>query len=188
LSDAAVTASRIIDDASDAHLATARYEAQNVIDRKAERASTEVESILNYAHSPELRRLVDRYQDLIRAQVGSSTAGLAEQVIARVGSDLPPRPPYATVDTRVPIRTTRGPLDFGLPESRLSEEEAAWYTRNGARLTGDVRFEIANFVDGRRGVTQIRDLVSAEFGPVPQEAVARFLEDLVQVGAMEWAQ
>ena len=39
-------------------------------------------------------------------------------------------------------------------------------------------YEVLNFVDGRRSVRDIRDALSAEFGPVPIEHVAAYLEAL----------
>ena len=90
-------------------------------------------------------------------------------------------------DVRVPVRLTRGPLDFGLPASRLEPAAAEWYGSPGFPLSGDARFELVNFIDGERSVTSIRNALSAEFGPVPTAAVARYLEDLVKVGVVEWA-
>ncbi len=58
--------------------------------------------------------------------------------------------------------------------------------RDGRALSGSVRFEIANFVDGNRTVTEIRNLISAEFSPISQTVIARLLEDLVHIGVMKW--
>ena len=43
---------------------------------------------------------------------------------------------------------------------------------------GEYAIEALNFVDGRRSVRDIRDALSAEFGPVPIEHVAAYLEAL----------
>ncbi len=90
------------------------------------------------------------------------------------------------VDRRIPARLTRGPLDFGLPESRLPEARAAWYDTPEFTLGGSARFELVNFIDGTRSVTQIRDALSGEFGPVTTAVVARYLDDLVRVGVVGW--
>jgi hypothetical protein len=45
-------------------------------------------------------------------------------------------------------------------------------------LSGSVRYEILNFVDGRRTVQEIRDAVSAELDPVPIDEVVAHLEML----------
>ncbi|HEX5011904.1 MAG TPA: M28 family peptidase [Planctomycetota bacterium] len=100
-------------------------------------------------------------------------------------------PPQLAVDDatrRVPVRTTRGPLDFGLPESKLPKERAAWYADHGAALDGDVRFEAANFVDGRMPVASIALELEAEFGrKVPADVLAHWFDDLVSAGAMGWS-
>jgi hypothetical protein len=44
--------------------------------------------------------------------------------------------------------------------------------------------EALNFIDGRRNVQAIRDALSAEFGPVPIEHVAAYLQALEQIGVL----
>jgi hypothetical protein len=55
-----------------------------------------------------------------------------------------------------------------------------------ARATdsGDVTYEIVNFIDGVRSVGEIRDAVSAELGPLELSAVAEYLELLARSGAV----
>ena len=50
--------------------------------------------------------------------------------------------------------------------------------------SGDVTYEIVNFVDGVRTVREIRDAVSAEFEPVDLAAVAEYLDLLAKAGAI----
>ena len=45
-------------------------------------------------------------------------------------------------------------------------------------------YEALNFVDGRRTVSDIRDWLVAEFGTVPVEAVAEYLEALESIGVL----
>ena len=47
-------------------------------------------------------------------------------------------------------------------------------------------YEIVNFVNGRRTVGEIRDAVSAEYGPLPVDMVADFLEACVEAGVIQW--
>jgi hypothetical protein len=44
--------------------------------------------------------------------------------------------------------------------------------------------EALNFVDGRRSVQDIRDALTAEYGPVPVEHVAEYLQALEEVGVL----
>jgi len=57
-----------------------------------------------------------------------------------------------------------------------------------ARLpdSDDVTYEIVNFVDGVRTVSEIRDAVSAEFEPLELKAVAEYLDVLARAGAVSY--
>jgi aminopeptidase YwaD len=46
-------------------------------------------------------------------------------------------------------------------------------------------YEILNFVDGKRDAQAIRDVVSAEYGPVPLERVVEYLRALERIGVVE---
>ncbi len=89
-------------------------------------------------------------------------------------------------DKRVPVRLTRGPLDFGLPASKLKGNDSLYYSSPEFTLGGDERFELVNFIDGKRTVSEIRNALSAEFTPVGTKIVAHYVEDLVKVGVVQW--
>jgi hypothetical protein len=90
-------------------------------------------------------------------------------------------------DRRVPTRSKeiRGPLD---PDNDWIIEKAGSAARQLALLktrnSSDVAYEIVNFIDGRRSISDIRDAVSAEFGNVTLNAVVEYLELLARVGAV----
>jgi aminopeptidase YwaD len=46
-------------------------------------------------------------------------------------------------------------------------------------------YEVLNFADGKRNAQEIRDAVSAEYGPVPLELVVEFLKALEKIGVVE---
>ncbi len=48
-------------------------------------------------------------------------------------------------------------------------------------------FETLNFVDGQHNAQQIRDAVSAEYGPVPLELVVEYLKDLERINVIAQA-
>ena len=50
----------------------------------------------------------------------------------------------------------------------------------------DVTYEIVNFIDGARTVSEIRDAVSAEFEPLELGAVAEYLDLLAKAGAVSF--
>jgi hypothetical protein len=46
-------------------------------------------------------------------------------------------------------------------------------------------YEVLNFADGKRNAQEIRDAVSAEYGPVPLEMVIEYLKALEKIGVVE---
>jgi hypothetical protein len=143
-----------------------------------------------------LRRFVNLDSDLhLGSQyVGELSAGLADavkgmlQIVSRSWAD-----PFVAAaranDARVPIRSraVKGPLapNGDWIVDRVGRQAAAIVI---ARVpnSGDVTYEIVNFVDGVRSVSEIRDAVSAEFEPVDLAAVAEYLEVLVKAGAISF--
>ncbi|MBI3484733.1 MAG: hypothetical protein HY012_06225 [Acidobacteria bacterium] len=56
----------------------------------------------------------------------------------------------------------------------------------GLRGSGEeYAYEVLNFVDGVRNAQQIRDAVSAEYGPVPLEFVVEYLQALEIIGVIQ---
>jgi len=90
-------------------------------------------------------------------------------------------------DKRVPARNpaVKGPLDPG-GEWLVEKAGAAAANIAVARApnSGDVTYEIVNFVDGRRSVSEIRDAVSAEFEPIALKDVAEYFDLLARAGAI----
>jgi aminopeptidase YwaD len=53
----------------------------------------------------------------------------------------------------------------------------------GLRGSGEeYAYEVLNFANGKRNAQQIRDALSAEYGPVPFELVSEYLQDLEKIG------
>jgi hypothetical protein len=50
---------------------------------------------------------------------------------------------------------------------------------------GEYAYEVLNFADGKRNAQEIRDAVSAEYGPVPLELVVEYLKALERIGVVE---
>lgn len=116
---------------------------------------------------------------------GQSDAKLAQwKLFLETGID--PDAPGTPAPHSVPTRLTRGPLDFGLPESQLPPERAEWYRRPGSPFSGDVRFELVNLIDGSHDVEWIAAALSAQFRPMSKDDVQHYLDDLVEVGVVSW--
>jgi hypothetical protein len=161
-------------------------EAQNILNLALNREKQSMASILHFNNATDVQAAVEVMQDMLRQQYLSLTSGL-RTLAQSWGVEISAAPPVEPrVDGRIPLRLTRGPLDFSLPESRLSESELAWYRSPGFPLHGDARFELINFIDGKRTVSEIRNALSAEFAPMKTEIIAKYIEDLVKVGVVRW--
>jgi hypothetical protein len=164
--------------------ATTWFEVENTIAHGNAWEQQALESILQFNSDSRVREAVQSNQRQLDGQSEALLAALRSEADS-AGLSTRPRTSSAD-DERVPKRLTRGPLGSGLPVSQLSQEDAAWYSSPDYPLAGNIPFELLNFVDGERTVTDIRNALSAEFGPVPIEAVGRYLDDLVRVGVVEW--
>jgi hypothetical protein len=155
-----------------------------------------------------LAQAIDREQRRIRSFAGFMPAPLdatldsrlsdMEKGITGVWSSLgftssPYTPPAQRIrgrggeDRRVPTRSiaVRGPLGPGSPWMVSKAADAAGRLALLKRPDGDVvAYEIVNFIDGTRSISDIRDAVTAEFGPVPLPAVVEYLELLATAGAV----
>ena len=89
-------------------------------------------------------------------------------------------------DERVPVRTTRGPINGDYLDEHLSAEDLEWYESDANTLDSAAQFELHNFMDGKTGVTALRNALSAEFGPVDHDVVKRHVEMLVRTELAEW--
>ena len=67
----------------------------------------------------------------------------------------------------------------GIETPKLLDYEGLW----GAGE--EYVYEVLNFADGKRNAQEIRDAVSAEFGPVPLELVVEYLKALEKIGIVE---
>ena len=66
----------------------------------------------------------------------------------------------------------------GVPTPKLLSYQGVW----GAGE--EYAYETLNFVDGKRNAQQIRNAVSAEYGPVPLDVVIEYLKALVKIGVL----
>jgi aminopeptidase YwaD len=64
----------------------------------------------------------------------------------------------------------------GVAEPKLMSYEGLW---GGGE---EYAYEVLNFADGKRNAQEIRDAVSAEYGPVPVEMVVEYLRALEKIG------
>ncbi len=168
------------------NLPSAWAEAQNVLHHALKGEKQTLASIENYFKGGSVEKWITLFQKQLETQARSLQTGLREIANARGLKSKNPPPLETHPDKGVVVRLTRGPLGSGVPASKLSEEEADWYQKEGRILGRSLPFEIVNFIDGKRTVSEIRNAVCAEYAPVPTHIVAHYLEDLVKAGVAEW--
>jgi aminopeptidase YwaD len=122
------------------------------------------------------------YWTEIREIVQSSAGGMCAQP-APAGWDAVvyrrkqnPKGPVAVFGSDfVNDRTTAS----GIAPPKLLTHEGLWGSGE------EYAYEVLNFADGRRNTQQIRDAVSAEYGPIPLELVVEYLRTLEKIGVVE---
>ncbi|MDP2886995.1 MAG: DUF4910 domain-containing protein [Ignavibacteria bacterium] len=184
LGQAGRNAARLVLDSPTDRLPAFLREAMIVIDENARVAKEGLATILWFNSETEIQRATKKSTEQIGAYAGALLEEVRQDAAMRLGKKSLPTS-RAVVDNRVPVRLTRGPLDFGLPESRLPKGGAT----TGApryQLNGDVRFEIPNFIDGKRSISDIERALVGEFGSAAVEGFDRFIEDLVNAGVVKW--
>jgi hypothetical protein len=155
-----------------------------VVDENARVAKEELATILWFDDHSETLRAVRKSNEQLGAYANTLLEEIKIDATMRLGNKSSPTF-RAVADKRLPIRLTRGPLDFGLPESKLPKDGAATGVPR-YQLNGDVRFEIPNFIDGKKNISDIERALMGEFGSAAIEGFDRFIEDLVKVGVVKW--
>jgi hypothetical protein len=139
-----------------------------------------------------------RYEDTLAVNLGKFL-GTTPQQVSGFRIDKPVCRPSPT-ETKVPGIDTRfvrkgepkGPLvvfgyDYfadrakaaGVETPKLLSYEGLWGSGE------EYAYEVLNFADRRRNAQEIRDAVSAEYGPVPLELVVEYLKALEKIGVVE---
>jgi hypothetical protein len=176
----------LISDADNKSVGRAWAEAVNVLDHAERIEKGVLQSIFTFNDNEIVKSIVTGLEGGHTQQAESYRTVLAALARKKGATTKTPSAVITNIDSQVPVRTTRGPLAFGLPGSKLPKAEAAWYSGKDFTLTGAERFELVNFVDGKMTVTEIRNALSAEFRPIRQREVKRYLEDLIKVGVLKW--
>jgi hypothetical protein len=159
------------------------------MNRTLEREQAELQSFAVYAQSDPAQP-APFTQDL-KTQAAMLNRWIDGIALKRGMQDFPSLPPWHDNPdaSRIPTRIGEfGPLTFQNDDvlvDRLGKERVAkiqllqsQYNRlfrvqdKGALYA----YEIVNFVDGKKSVGEIRDAVSAEYGPIPLEVVADYLK------------
>jgi hypothetical protein len=152
-----------------------------------QRASADVLILFGQAIEREQRRMrsFERFMPapvdpMLRSRIADMEKGITS-VWTSIGITSSPFVPAAErirgrggEDRRVPAKIAPGPLPKAeLPTAFLKFPNV-----------DDVVFELGNFIDGKRSISDIRDAVSAEFAPIALPVVVEYFERLAKAGAI----
>ncbi len=162
--------------------------------RRAEQGSPEEAGHLRRFHVAYERAVAGsfaRFLDLPQAARSEATAFLTD--LERLVGDPGP-PPAANGDGAVVFHrndAVRGPMGvFGYDYledhlGRTATDSLRVRRHQGLRGSGgEYAYEILNLVDGRRTMQEIRDAVSAIYGPVPLDVVVEYARALETIGVI----
>jgi hypothetical protein len=175
------------------------YESRNLLNHGLEREAETLNSFLTFAggsaaDAPEaLKALTD--------QAAGLQVAIDKQARVRDAAGTSPKSPWAGsgVAKRIPVRIGEfGPLTYqndNVLLARLGKDRYAKIKLINSEATQllNVRdqselyaYEIVNFVDGKRSVGEIRDAVSAEYGPLPVDIVSDYLDACAEAHVIRW--
>jgi hypothetical protein len=175
------------------------YEARNLVNQTLQRESGTLHSIVEFTGGP-----AEADVDGAKAFADQATTfqhWLDKQAKLRGAKETAPIAPWASASgvKRVPVRIGEfGPLTYqndNVLLARLGKERYAKIKliNGAASQLLNVRdqselysYEIVNFVNGERTVSEIRDAVSAEYGPLPVTLVADYLDACAEAGVIRW--
>ncbi len=185
---------------NDPHLkpGDAWYEARNLTTQMLSREQAVLQSLAGYTHS-QPRKLESVMEDLHRQVLAFQT--LIDAAAANRGArgTMPAAPWQGDVNAqRIPARIGEfGPLTYQNDDvlvDRLGEERVRKIELLSSGTSRLLRvqdsgalyaYEIVNLVDGKRSVGQIRDVVSAEFGPIDVGIVGDYLKACAEAGIVD---
>jgi aminopeptidase YwaD len=175
------------------------YEAHNLVNQHLQRERAMLHSMVEFIGGP-----ADADADGAKSLADQATSfqhWLDAQAKRRGAKGTAPSAPWTNSSDaqRVPIRVGEfGPLTYqndNVLLARLGKERYGKIKLINSEATQllNVRdqselyaYEIVNFIDGKRTVGEIRDAVSAEYGPLPVNLVTDYLDACAEAGVVQW--
>ena len=174
------------------------YEACNLLQQGLRRELATLSSLLQFAGSNPLDAA---HAKPLADQAAAFNAWIDSQAKARGAQGTEPKATWAgeAAAQKIPIRVGDfGPLTYqndNVLQARLAPDRVAKIKLlnseatpllNEQDLSELYAYEIVNFVDGKRSVGEIRDAVSAEYGPLAVELVDDYLNACQEAGLIQW--
>jgi aminopeptidase YwaD len=190
-------AEQLLNEQADANQAW--YEARNLLSQALQRELGVLRSLVEFAGGSEKED--GEEIKLLNDDAARFNSWLDRAAKARGAQGANPVSPWVNDATarRIPVRTSEfGPLMYQNDDvllSRLGQERVDKIKLLNSEATPlfSVQdhselyaYEIFNFVDGKRTVGEIRDAVSAEYGPLPLDLVADYLSACAEAKLLSW--
>src|SRR6267378_1061661 len=175
------------------------YEARNLVNQTLQRESATLHSVVEFTAGP--AEADTEGAKALADQARYFQKWIDERAKLRGAKGTAPTAPWAGAPDakRVPVRIGEfGPLTYqndNVLLARLGKERYAKIKLINSEATPLLNvqdqselyaYEIVNFVDGKRTVGDIRDAVSAEYGPLPIDVVTDYLEACAEAKVMQW--
>jgi aminopeptidase YwaD len=175
------------------------YESRNRLTKASQRERAMLQSVVDFTGGPP-----DAAAESTKALSEQSTRfenWLGGRAKLRAATGAAPTAPWATDHDakRIPVRVGEfGPLTYqndSVLLARLGKERYGKIKLINSETTpllnehdqGELyAYEIVNFVNGKRTVGEIRDEVSAEYGPLPVSLVTDYLNACVEAIIIQW--
>jgi len=192
------SAQQIVDDPQ-IEASVAWYESRNRLNQSLQRERAVLQSVVDFTGGPP-----DAVAEGTKALADQSTrfqTWLDARAKLRGAKGTTPTAPWAADNDakRVPVRVGEfGPLTYqndNVLLARLGKERYGKIKLINSEATpllnehdqGELyAYEIVNFVNGKRTVGEIRDTVSAEYGPLPVSLVTDYLNACFEAGVIQW--
>jgi aminopeptidase YwaD len=175
-----------------------RYEAENFLQQSLMRELGVLRSLAAFAGAGFSIQAED---GVLRQQVATYAGPIQQSPKHKGATEKVPSPPWAAAPNagKIPQRIGDfGPLTYQNDNVLLARLGPERYSQikllnsSATRLLNAqdqgefYAYEIVNFVNGQRKVGEIRDAVSAEYGPISVELVADYLQACVEADVMKW--
>lgn len=161
-------------------------EAQNIITQAARRERATLNSLSTLAREEQrLRRLLDNLSTSLNTREVEAQQLLSRYLPVSLSASLP-----ATFTNFIPQRNPQvvGNLEvyyYDYLNDHLGGETPGELGRLAERPNGGtLAYEMLNLVDGKRSVAEIRDILSAAYGPTPPAVILDYLKLLEKIGVL----
>jgi hypothetical protein len=165
---------------------TPRREALNVLRQSLARELAALDSLRQIADTPEAEEAIGRSRKVLEAVAAAHRAELAggdekQSTVSAAERRLSGLVAKRGEELRGPVSIFRSEFGALWLADRVGGPEFMFKLKIAA-LARYAAYEALNFADGKRNLLEVRDLVSAEFGPIPAEAVEEYFRFLERAG------